>query len=83
LAPLLVKGPATELLACQRVMMTQDLELPLRVRDSEPQARLKATLNELGVPMSAKVSCGLTPLRPIDQPLVNSVVRKLDRRHNR
>lgn len=79
-APLLVKGPSTEFAARSRVMLTQDFELPMYVRDSEPQARLKATLNGIGVPTSSRVSCGLTPLRRIDQPVVDIVAAKIRRR---
>jgi dihydrodipicolinate synthase/N-acetylneuraminate lyase len=81
LAPLLVRGPSTEQLARRRLMVSQDFEIPLRVRDSEPQARLKATLCGIGVPTSRRVSCGLTPMRMIDEPVVDIVVRKLGRRY--
>jgi 1-pyrroline-4-hydroxy-2-carboxylate deaminase len=77
LAPILRGGLATEGLARRKLMISQDLGLSMPVRDSHPQARLKATLNGLCVRMSNRVSCPLPDLSRHDQALVDGVVAKI------
>jgi 4-hydroxy-tetrahydrodipicolinate synthase len=79
LAPLLKGGFVTERAARHLTMTAQDLKLPQRVGRDESQARLKATLNYLGIPMSAAVKPPLPALTPGDDQLVRRTVRKLGR----
>ncbi len=81
LAPLLRGGLTTERTARKKVMVSQDLGLRLPLQDSEPQARLKATLNDLGVPTSTRVSCPLPGLSRHDRALVDRTVTQIRERH--
>jgi 4-hydroxy-tetrahydrodipicolinate synthase len=81
LAPLIRGGLTTEGIARKKVMLTQDLGLRLPVQDSHPQARLKAALDGLGVPTSARVSCPLPGLSAHDRALVDRAVSKIRERH--
>jgi 4-hydroxy-tetrahydrodipicolinate synthase len=80
LSPILRGGHTTEKTARKKVMFTQDHELRLRMQDYEPQARLKATLNCLGVPTSSKVSCPLPGLTQHDEKLVEQVCGRIRER---
>jgi 4-hydroxy-tetrahydrodipicolinate synthase len=80
LSPILRGGLTTEKTARKKVMFTQDRELHLRMQDTQPQARLKATLNCLGVPTSSKVSCPLPGLTKHDERLVEQAVAKIRER---
>jgi dihydrodipicolinate synthase/N-acetylneuraminate lyase len=80
LSPVLRGGHTTEGTARKKVMFTQDHELRLRMQDYEPQARLKATLNCLGVPTSSKVSCPLPGLTKHDERLVEQVCGRIHER---
>src|SRR5439155_4301787 len=80
LAPVLTGGLATERLARKKVMITQDLGLRLPMREYDPQARLKETLDGLGVTTSARVSFPLPDLTRHDRPLVDRVVAQVRER---
>jgi hypothetical protein len=60
-------------------MTTQDHHLPLPMGTSHPQARLKASLNGLGVAMTPAVKCPLPPLSGRDRRKVDAAVAKLYR----
>jgi dihydrodipicolinate synthase/N-acetylneuraminate lyase len=81
LAPLLRGGPATERAARKKVMVSQDLGLRLPLQDHQPQARLKAALDGLGVPTSGRVSPPLPGLSAHDRALVDRAVAKIRRRN--
>jgi 4-hydroxy-tetrahydrodipicolinate synthase len=80
LSPVLRGGFTTEGTARKKVMFTQDRDIRLPMQDSHPQARLKATLNGLGVPTSARVSCPLPGLTKHDERLVEQTVAKIRER---
>ena len=73
MAPVLRGGLTTERMARKKVMVSQDLGLALPVQDYEPQARLKAALDGLGVPTSSRVSCPLPGLSRHDRSLADRV----------
>jgi dihydrodipicolinate synthase/N-acetylneuraminate lyase len=79
-APLLKGGLITERGARAMMMTAQDLKLPQRVGRDESQARLKAALGQLGVPMSPVVKPPLPGLSFWDEHIVRSTVRKIERR---
>lgn len=79
LAPLLKGGIISQGGARSFTMFSQDLKLPMKLGADTSQARLKATLNCLGVPMQATVKPCLPALSKWDQHLVNQAVRKLSR----
>lgn len=81
LSPAFRGGLTTERTARKKVMWTQDLNVRLPMQDYQSQARLKATLNGLGVPTSSKVSCPLPGLSERDARTVEQVVGKVRRRH--
>ncbi|MCS7014989.1 MAG: dihydrodipicolinate synthase family protein [Gemmatales bacterium] len=76
-APLLRDSPTPVSLARSVVMFTQDRELSIPVREDTGQARLKATLNELGVCMSAAVKCPLPQLDTHDRLKVRLAVARI------
>lgn len=76
-APLLKGGFITERSARMFTMTAQDLKLPQQIGPDESQARLKAALNQLGVPMSASVRGPLPQLSRWDQHIVNTTVKKI------
>jgi 4-hydroxy-tetrahydrodipicolinate synthase len=77
LAPLLRGGLASEGAARRRVMLTQDLGVRLPLPDNQPQARLKAALDGIGVPTPVAV-CGCLPgLTAHDRSLVDRAVRHI------
>jgi 4-hydroxy-tetrahydrodipicolinate synthase len=80
LSPVLRGGHTTEGTARKKVMFTQDHDIRLPMQDSHPPARLKATLNCLGVPTSSKVSCPLPGLSKHDEKLVGQAVAKIRER---
>ncbi len=79
-APLLKGGLITERGARMMMMTAQDLKLPQRVGKDEAQARLKAALNQLGMTMNSTVKSPLPELSFWDKHVVNSTVRKIERR---
>jgi 4-hydroxy-tetrahydrodipicolinate synthase len=80
LSPVLRGGFTTENVARKKVMKSQDWNIRLPMQDYQPQARLKATLNCLGVPTTPKVSCPLPGLSDRDQRLVEQVCGKIRER---
>jgi len=80
LAPLLKGGLITERGARAITMTAQDLKLPQRIGRDESQARLKAALNQLGVPMTTTVKTPLPGLSAWDEHLVHSTIKKIQRR---
>ncbi|HEY1378879.1 MAG TPA: dihydrodipicolinate synthase family protein [Gemmataceae bacterium] len=83
LSPVFRGGFTTEQMARKKVMFTQDHDIRLPMQDYEPQARLKATLNCLGVPTSSRVSCPLPGLTPRDERLVRQTAAKVRERNLR
>lgn len=77
LAPVLKGGLITEGTARFVTMSSQDLKLPQRLGRDASQARLKATLNGLGVPMQATVKGELPALSSWDRLLVKQTVNHL------
>jgi 4-hydroxy-tetrahydrodipicolinate synthase len=81
LSPILRGGITTERTARKKVMKSQDWDIRLPMQDTQPQARLKATLNGLCVPTPVKVSCPLPGLTAHDERLVEQAVAKIRERH--
>jgi len=79
LAPLLKGGFITERSARMITMTAQDLKLPQQIGPDESQARLKAALNQLGVPMSAAVREPLPQLSRWDEHIVRTTVKKIQK----
>jgi 4-hydroxy-tetrahydrodipicolinate synthase len=79
LSPVL-RGGGLEMTARKKVMFTQNHDIRLPMHDYQPQARLKATLNCLGVPTSSKVSCPLPDLNRRDQMIVDEACHKIHER---
>jgi dihydrodipicolinate synthase/N-acetylneuraminate lyase len=79
LSPVL-RGGGLEATARKKVMFTQNHDIRLPMHDYQPQARLKATLNCLGVPTSSKVSCPLPDLSRNDRLLVEQASEKIRER---
>lgn len=77
LAPLLKGGIISANSAEFFTMTAQDLRLPQRLGRDTSQARLKATLHRLGVPMNAVVKPELPALSAWDRHIVNTTVRKI------
>lgn len=80
LAPILKGGIITENGAKMLTMTSQDLKLPQRLGRDSSQARMKATLHQLGVSMNAIVKPELPSLSTWDQHIVNSTVKKIQGR---
>ncbi|HMO35663.1 MAG TPA: hypothetical protein PKA06_06445, partial [Gemmatales bacterium] len=78
-APLLQGGLITERGARAVTMLTQDTKIPLRLGADTGQARLKATLQGMGIPISPSVKPPLPTLSSWDRLLVRQVLRKLER----
>jgi 4-hydroxy-tetrahydrodipicolinate synthase len=76
-APLLRGGFTREDSARRVMMFTQDRQIALPMGNDQPQARLKATLNAIVVPMSAYVKPPLPQLSWHDQRKVSSAVPKI------
>ncbi len=81
LSPILRGGITTERTARKKVMKSQDWDIRLPMQDTQPQARLKATLNALCVPTPVKVSCPLPGLTSHDERLVEQAVTRIHERH--
>ncbi|MCS7166295.1 MAG: dihydrodipicolinate synthase family protein [Gemmatales bacterium] len=77
IAPLLRDGPTPVCLARHVVMFAQDRDISIPVGPDTGQARLKATLNELGICMNATVKCPLPPLDVHDRIKVRLAVARI------
>jgi 4-hydroxy-tetrahydrodipicolinate synthase len=79
-APVLRGGPVTERAARLMTMTAMDQKLALPMGSEQPQARLKATLGELGLPLTPEVRPPLPGLSRLDEWKVRQAVRKIQER---
>lgn len=78
-APLLRNRPTPVFLARHITMFTQDRDIPIPVGSDTGQARLKATLNELGICMNSTVKCPLPQLSVHDSLRARLAARRIER----
>jgi 4-hydroxy-tetrahydrodipicolinate synthase len=77
MAPLLRDRGGSAALTRAMLMTASDHKLPVPMGKDQPQARLKAALNCLGIPTSPVVKCPLPPLTRKDQERVAKTVKRL------
>jgi 4-hydroxy-tetrahydrodipicolinate synthase len=77
LTPILRSGPTPPAVARLMLMAAADHDLPVPMGHDQPQAKLKAALNCLGVPTPVGVKCPLPPLTPHDEERVKKAVCRL------
>ena len=74
----ILRARSTSPAAARAVLMTaQDHKIAVPIGRDQPQARLKAALNCLGIPTPILVKCPLPPLTPREQRRVEEAVARL------
>lgn len=74
----ILRARSTSPTAARVVLMTaQDHKIAVPIGRDQPQARLKAALNCLGIPTPTAVKCPLPPLTPREQRRVEEAVARL------
>jgi 4-hydroxy-tetrahydrodipicolinate synthase len=77
MTPILRSRPTPAAVTRVMLMAASDHKLPVPMGKDQPQARLKAALNCMGVPTSTVVKCPLPPLTDKDRKHVEQVVHRL------
>jgi dihydrodipicolinate synthase/N-acetylneuraminate lyase len=77
MAPILRDRPLPPAILRAGLMTAEDLKLPIDLRDGQPQARLKAALNYLGIPTPTYVRPPLPPLTAREDFRVRLTVKRL------
>jgi 4-hydroxy-tetrahydrodipicolinate synthase len=77
MTPILRSRPTPAMVTRVMLMSAEDHKMPVPMGHDQPQARLKAALNCLGVPTSTAVKCPLPPLTSRELKHVQSTVTHL------